>query len=199
MERIAGHMASNLASELSGTQMVEFVARLGRAGVSLEVAKKLMGDDGAMREFVSNGREGIDLITVSEFSADELIKKLPVHVDRNFAKYDFLRDECGKTYEFQVWKPDHDVVPATMVREHFTDGFHGNTPAFLAWIIKYKPNGDYVSIPPDERLFRRDDGHLCPPKLSLFGIHGTLKLDQDVWIRSRGEWSFVAFREFKST
>lgn len=49
-------MASqNLASELSGTQMVELVSRLGRGGMSVSTAKKLMGSDGLMEEFVKAG------------------------------------------------------------------------------------------------------------------------------------------------
>jgi len=46
---------ANLASDLSLNQAVELVARLGRYGLSPEVAKKLMGDDEAMRTFVCDG------------------------------------------------------------------------------------------------------------------------------------------------
>lgn len=52
-------MASNLASELSGTQVVELVSRLGRAGLSYGMVKNLMGNDEEMYEFVRKGLETI--------------------------------------------------------------------------------------------------------------------------------------------
>lgn len=55
LERLQAIMASNLASELSGTQVVELVMRLGRGGLTAEKAKELMGDDKKMEEFVKNG------------------------------------------------------------------------------------------------------------------------------------------------
>jgi hypothetical protein len=55
MERLQAIMASNLASELTGTQVVELVMRLGKGGLTVEKAKELMGDDKKMEEFVKNG------------------------------------------------------------------------------------------------------------------------------------------------
>jgi hypothetical protein len=53
-------MAGNLSSELTLTQSQEFIARLGRFGISHEVAKKLMGDDKAMRAFVRDGLKSLN-------------------------------------------------------------------------------------------------------------------------------------------
>lgn len=53
-------MASNLSSELSLTQSQELIARLGRFGVSPEVAKLLRGDDYAMRFFVLAGLDSLE-------------------------------------------------------------------------------------------------------------------------------------------
>jgi hypothetical protein len=147
-------------------------------------------------------RAARDLIQVPDLSAVELIKlaqeKLGLtYLDPDYAKYAFLHDERGKTYEAKVWKPGREVVPATEVREHFTDGFVGNTAAFTAWLIKHDPEGYHASIPADDRLFQHGSS-LCAPGFLRAESDRQLRLSDDVRYRWGGDCSFVAFREFKS-
>jgi hypothetical protein len=220
MKRLQVVMASNLASELSGAQVVELVMRLGRGGLTIEKAKELMGDDKKMEEFVKNGlkkdpylaipaagayaryaarAEGRELIEVPDLSASELtaLAKKQLDVDRGddaLDKWDFIRDESGKTYEVLVWKSDCEVTTEE-VREHFkAEGADGNTAAFIAWVVKNRPKGKFTSIPLDDfRLFQRVAG-LCAlrfrwDKRRYFTFGFNVSYPWPVG------WSFVAFRE----
>lgn len=145
-----------------------------------------------------------DLITVPDLSAAELVahakKTLALHAphpETDLETWDFIRDERGKTYEVQTGKLDRMFVLASKVREHFTDGFVGNTAAFVAWVIKHNPEGHYASFPEDDRLIR-GVGFLCvpgfirrEPNMHMLSLHG-------VGDRRWGShWIFVAFREVK--
>jgi hypothetical protein len=150
-----------------------------------------------------SGGEKRDLVNVPDLSAAGLIQfaqeKLGLtYLDADLAKWDFVTDERGKTYEVKVWKPGRGVVPATEVREHFTDGFVGNAAAFVAWVTKHNPEGFHASIPEDDRLFQHG-GRLCAPDFLRDGGYRGLGLDDGVRGRWYGDWCFVAFREFKST
>lgn len=143
-----------------------------------------------------------DRIQVSDLTASELIalakKELKLtYLDGDLVKWNFITDERGKTYEVQVWKPGREVVPAAEVREHFKDGFVGNTAAFVAWVTKHNPEGYHASIPEDARLFQ-DGSHLYAPGFFRDESRRKLGLYNDVRYRWYDSWCFVAFREFKS-
>ena len=111
--------------------------------------------------------ESRDFITVPDLPAPELIELVKkkhnlTGLDPDYAKYDFLYYERGMTFEVKMWKPDREVVPAAEVREHFTDGFVGNTAAFLALVAKNDLEGYHASIPEDDRLFRPGDYPRAP-------------------------------------
>lgn len=146
--------------------------------------------------------QATDLITVPDLSAAELVAKAkrklrPTVLSPNLTSWDFIRDERGKTYEVQVWKPGRAVVPAEEVRPHFTDGFTGNTAAFVAWVTKNSPLGFFASIPEDERLFRGGE-YLRALSFGRDGGYRMLRLYHDVRGRWKdASWSFAAFREVK--
>jgi hypothetical protein len=141
------------------------------------------------------------LITVPTLSAHELIKlaqeKLSLtYLDDDLAKWGFVTDECGKTYEVQSWKPSREVVPATEVREHFKDGFVGNTAAFISLMMRDNPEGYHASIPTDVRLFQYWS-NLYAPRFFRDERGRQLRLSLDVRFRWRGSLCFWAFREVK--
>ncbi len=221
-ERLQVIMAGNLASELSGTQVVEFVQRLGRAGITPEIAKRLMGDDAQMAEFVKNGLEkspyrvipavdayeryaakveGRDLITASNLSASERIGRAQTklkltHLDEGYKSYDFVRDEGGKTYEVLVWAPGRNVTTRE-ARKHFEAlEADGNPALFVDWVTEHSPGGWHVSIPSDDsRLFPRG-GSLCAPSFYRDVAFRRLYLGL-VYGGWSGDCRFVAFREVK--
>lgn len=168
-------MASNLASELSGTQVVELVTRLGRGGLTVEKARELMGDDKKMEEFVKNGLkkdpyleipaagayqryaakvEGRDIVEVPDLSAVEFFAEIKRKFGANNIYGGFQEDDAdfivcspGKSYEVTTWSPQR-RVKSEEVREHFYPlGFSGNNAAFLAWIMREDPGGLWASIP----------------------------------------------------
>ncbi|MEI7512635.1 MAG: hypothetical protein WCK01_04225 [Candidatus Uhrbacteria bacterium] len=146
--------------------------------------------------------ESRDRITVTAPSAAGLIKLAKkqlslTYLDGDLAKWDFVTDECGKTYEVQSWKPGREVVPATEVREHFKDGFVGNTAAFIALMTRDNPEGYHASIPADDRLFQ-SGGLLYAPYFLRDECDRKLGLRHDVRDRWRDDMCFWAFREFKN-
>ncbi len=103
--------------------------------------------------------ESRDLITVPDLSAAELTKlareKLSLaYLDDDLVKWNFIMDERGKTYEVKSWKPAREVMPVVEVQNHFTDGFVGNTAAFITLMIRDNPEGYHSSIPESSRLLR---------------------------------------------
>ncbi len=147
--------------------------------------------------------DSLDRITVPNLTAAALIelakKELKLtYLDDELAYWDFFKDEHGKTYEVQVWNPGREVIPATEVRKHFKDGFVGNTPAFITWVIKHSPNGYHASIPPNDRLFVSGN-HLDAPRFVCDDEDREINLYSDVRNMWGNYWFFVAFREFKNT
>ena len=148
--------------------------------------------------------EVLETITVPDLSGPELIaaaeKALVLtYLDADYAKYEFLRDERGKTYEVMVWKPGREVVPGKEVRAYFKErGFHGNAAAFIAWATKHNPNGYHATILEDDRLFRGAGGGLFAP--DFVRDDGRRKLSLYYGVRNRwlDGWAFVAFREIHS-
>lgn len=144
-----------------------------------------------------------DLVTVPDLPAAALIELAKMdlkltYLDGDLAKWGFITDERGKIYEVQVWKPGRDFVTAAEVREHFKNGFVGNTAAFVAWVTKHSPEGYHASIPEDARLFAHGS-NLYAPHFLRVGERRGLCLSYDVRSRWNDDWSFVAFREFKCT
>lgn len=146
--------------------------------------------------------ENRDLVTVPDLSSGDLIELVKreckfTNFDEDLAAWDFIRDECGKTYEVRVYRPEREVIPAEEIRAYFKMfGFFGNTAVFVAWIAKHNPKGSHASIPEDDSLFQRGDS-LCALGFRHHGEDRLSDLDHDVRSRWRGRWSFVAFREVK--
>ncbi|MCR4256090.1 MAG: hypothetical protein NUW08_00090 [Candidatus Uhrbacteria bacterium] len=99
-------MASKLSSELTLTQSQELIARLGRFGLSPEVAKKLMGDDEAMRTFVRDGLKSLnanaDLIHgVFNKTSDVLVafKARCASNDIDFGKFSWIGSETAPEFD----------------------------------------------------------------------------------------------------
>lgn len=142
-----------------------------------------------------------DLIQVPNLSAAELVAQAqkdlnPTRFYDGLLKWDFITDEAGKTYEVQVWRPGRESVSITEVREHFRDGFAGNTAAFIAWAAKTNPAGYHVTIPADGKLFQ-GGGCLSVPLWIGSWDHrelGLVQVDQSGWSVL---WAFAAFREVK--
>lgn len=143
--------------------------------------------------------DALERITVPNLSAAELVaqaqsKRNLTYLNPDLAKWGFVTDEAGKTYEVMVWAPGRNVSTDD-VRKHFPEGFHGNTAAFIAWVTAKNPEGYHASIPEDDRLFLRGD-NLCAPHFNRGDRSRDLRLFcVDV------DWSdgcrFVAFREVK--
>ena len=150
------------------------------------------------------------LITVPALSAAELInlaqEKLGLtYLDEMLATWDFYKnrkgevvDIGGKTYEVRSWKPGREVVPATEVREHFTDGFVGNTPAFIALMTRDNPEGAHTSLPEVARLFWKKNGFLGAPRFIHDENRCELGLEGDIPDGRHGPMCFWAFREVQS-
>ncbi|MEI7512636.1 MAG: hypothetical protein WCK01_04230 [Candidatus Uhrbacteria bacterium] len=142
-----------------------------------------------------------DPITVPKLSAAELCRLAQKKFSLKFlctllATWDFVGDECGNTYEVKTWKPGCKVVPATDAREHFKDGFTGNTAAFIAWMVANCPTGNYMSIPEDERLFSSFKHGLSAPGFSRTCTESALGV-RPVNMICDEDWTFVVFRLLK--
>jgi len=148
---------------------------------------------------VAQTAPGAETVTVPDLPAEALVAVVKeavglTYLNPDYAKYAFLRDERGKTYEVLTWKPGRGVS-SDAVCEHFNAlGFHGNTAAFLEWNRKDHGDGWFVSIPEDDRCFRDADRDLYAPDFRRNGAYRGLSLDA-----LAGDWSggnvFVAFRE----
>ncbi|MEI7512623.1 MAG: hypothetical protein WCK01_04155 [Candidatus Uhrbacteria bacterium] len=183
-----------MGKKASPNQIAEIVSMLAKGTISHEQAQAIIEN----RISVSV----LERITVPNLPAAELIaqaqSKLELtYLDGDLAKWDFVTDECGKTYEVQSWKPGREVVPATEVREHFKDGFVGNTAAFIALMTRDNPEGYHASIPADDRLFQ-SGGLLYAPYFLRDECDRKLGLRHDVRDRWRDDMCFWAFREFKN-
>jgi hypothetical protein len=142
---------------------------------------------------------GAETVTVPDLPASALLAVVNeaiglTYLNPDYAKYAFLRDERGKTYEVLTWAPGHGVS-LDAVREHFSAlGFCGNTAAFLEWNRKDHGDDWFVSIPEDDRCFRDAARNLYAPYFSRDGASRRLDL-----CRFAGDWYgdcvFVAFRE----
>lgn len=148
--------------------------------------------------FVPNG-DALERITIPNLSAAELVAQAQsklerTYLDPGFAKWEFVTNEAGKTYEVMVWAPGR-YVTNEEVRRHFPKGFTGNTAAFVTWVTVNNPEGFYASIPEDGRLFL-GGGNLCVPIFNREDGYRSLDL-----IHIDDDWydlyCFVAFREFK--
>lgn len=186
-------------SQASAGQIAQIVRMLVSGEISAELAQALI--EGKV-EIVGRKPAVLDRITVPNLSAADLVAQTKKEfnlncLDADLAKWDFITDERGKTYEVQIWTPGRGVVPATEVRTHFKDGFVGNTAAFIAWVKKTNPQGSHASIPEDDQLFRRGD-YLCALYFRRVGEGRELNLCSDVRLRWHDYWSFVAFREVKT-
>lgn len=107
-------MASNLASELSGTQVVELVMRLGKAGLTVEKVKELMGDDKEMAEFVKNGLTKSPYLAIPAAIAYEryaakvegrAFTVLVEYRQRSYAELKLAFDWVNKGYKNAEFKP----------------------------------------------------------------------------------------------
>ncbi len=155
-----------------------------------------------------------ETITVPKLSASWLIETARTELNLKeisncFNEWDFLTDECGKTYEVKTWKFDSEFVSTAEIREQFTGGFEGNTAAFISWVIKRKPEGRYASIPTDDKIYysSSENGRrpmICAAHFFNRGDHLGLHMCNAVtggvhahkW---HGDTVFVAFRELKKT
>lgn len=116
------------------------------------------------------------------------------YIDPDFLNWNFVKDEAGKIYEFDIWSPKHSVTSQN-VREHFqARGFQGNTTAFITWLKEQKPNGYHASIPEDNGCWRDSDGSLFVP-YSGFGVEFREFDRRWIGLDWHDHWSFVAFRE----
>lgn len=106
---------ANLGSDLTLNQTVELVARLGRFGLGPEVAKKLMGDDEAMRIFVRDGLKSFnaksDLIHGVFNTTDNVLAAFKARCAAkgiDFAKFSWIGSEVAP--EFDPNDPETVVV-----------------------------------------------------------------------------------------
>lgn len=125
------------------------------------------------------------------------------HIASEFFTWDFIREERGKLYEVQVRTPNREIVPASEIHEHFTNGFVGNTACFIAWAIEYNPKGFHASIPELSQLLQKNINgktELAAPYYGLSGdSRGDLSLSIDARYKWSQGWSYVAFREIHQT
>ena len=118
------------------------------------------------------------------------------YLNSDLATWNFIQSEAGKRYEVMT-KSFGRSVSTQEVRDFFkTQGFGGNTAAFVAWVTEHKPKGNHASIPEkDNDLWRGPESRvLCAPYFR-HGVAGReLGLDgvRDDWDDC---WVFVAFRE----
>jgi len=148
-------------------------------------------------------------ITVPQLASLDLLKhaiqqaRLTRRVDDSFKAWNFITDECGKTFEVLTHAFTHSRVSREDIRKHFREkGFSGNTAAFIAWLCGPKsPCGSYMCIPDEDRL----------PRKSKFGSWVAPSFFQDEKRKNRilgfeqigdpdyfgGQTIFVAFREIK--
>jgi hypothetical protein len=140
-------------------------------------------------------------ITVPNLSAAELVqlaqeKLVLTYLDGDLAKWDFITDECGKTYEVRFWTPGRGVAHHTNMRKDFKDGFVGNTAAFIALMMRDNPEGYHASVPEVTRLFQ-DGDRLCPPRFFRNERHRKLSLNRGHRCSWWDQVCFWAFREVK--
>lgn len=159
-----------------------------------------------------------DLVTVPNLSAAELVveavRKLSIYVlSPDYASWDFIRDERGRTYEAITWSPNsvrsmEEYVTMHEAREHFRRlGADGNTPAFIAWIMKNDPMGYWRSVPSeDDRLLREDTPQFLRNVEFELYAPSFLRLPDDqrnleLCLLDGSRWaphSYVAFRKVES-
>ncbi len=105
LERLQAIMASNLASELSGTQVVELVMRFGKGGLTIDKAKELMGDDKKMEEFVKNGLKKDPYLAIpaagayARYAARAEGRVFLVSIEYIQPSYDMLKNAFDWVYE----------------------------------------------------------------------------------------------------
>lgn len=146
-------------------------------------------------------------ITVPNLSAIKLLRRaqkelgLP-QIEYHLSRWDFFHAEQGQTLEVLIYRqPAHSKISTSWIQVYFAEeGFDGNIPAFLTWLIETKPTGYHVSIPSvEEHLL------LHPKTRRLSTLHYypfqlqqrlSLRIVQKNWL---GDWYFVAFRRFDSS
>ena len=151
------------------------------------------------RKLVLPVSDATNCITVPDLSAVQLLEWVRSRLTLEYPisaieGWDFVRDERGKTYEVEVWTPGCRVVPAWEVRPHFSNGFFGNTAAFIAWVEMTNPLGQFASIPEDDRLYCLGSQLRA---LNFERVNGRRGSFDSRHVRNRwgASWSFVAFRE----
>jgi len=145
-----------------------------------------------------------DRITVPHLSASALVAQAKEKLSLTYccvdlASWNFITDECSKTYEVLTHCFGHNVR-SDVVRGFFRErGFGGCTAAFIAWLIEKNPEGCYASIPEDVRLLRVPESRiLIAPYFYRDDTYRKLLLD-DIRFDWRGDCVFVAFRELPSS
>lgn len=146
----------------------------------------------------------LEIITVPDLHAAGLAALLnkesrPVFFHDQFAVWDFIQGERGKSYEVMTWSPKQATSTEETRRYFRTRGFNGIVPAFFEWLIRHKPQGYYVTIPSEDiSLWHSQDAkHSCVPSYRSQGILNQLVLD-DIDTEWSDQFVFVAFREIVS-
>ncbi|QQR60323.1 hypothetical protein IPH19_02800 [Candidatus Uhrbacteria bacterium] len=201
--------------QVTKEQIGSIVALLVAGKVPFEDAQGFINRYKKASSKKSRKQEVRDLITVPDVSSATVLINMakamlqldaPRALGSYLLKWSFIRDERGKTYEVQIWKPGRQLVPATDVRGLFEDGFIGNTAAFIAWVIQQNPEGDHATIPEDLRLFitesddrlaDRDGFHRYAPHYIRKGNRRELGLHREVRRAWDADCAYVAFREVK--
>lgn len=201
---------AKLLNEMGVKALFPTIAALAKAGADQDFAewaeqpenakalmdwyKSRLGEEIARAEEVRELVHVPDLPTLKFVQLVEYELKL-THLDPLFLKQEFIRDERGATFETRFWTPVSDVIPAKHVRAVFAkDGFSGNTPAFMAWLMRYRKLGSFASIPDDAGLFR--SGRLRAASEAFRSLDNRLlSLSKYVRIPWNSGVTFVAFRK----